>query len=84
MAHPVTDLCAIGVLLIDRESAYDPGVSNDRLLLGFKGEFNEMELRILRERTQAAIREKENLASCERSGGKQSKQCGKRVLANNP
>ncbi|MCP4283026.1 MAG: helix-turn-helix domain-containing protein [Gammaproteobacteria bacterium] len=48
----------MGVLLIDRESVYDPHASNDRLLLGLKGEFSEMELRILRERSQAAIQEK--------------------------
>ncbi len=57
--HTLLELCAVvGVLLIDWESVYDPGASNDRLLLGLKGEFSEMELRILRERSQAAIQEK--------------------------
>ena len=57
--HTLLELCGVvGVLLIDRESVYDPQASNDRLLLGLKGEFSEMELRILRERSQAAIQEK--------------------------
>lgn len=57
--HTLLELCAVvGVLLIDRESVYDPYTSNDRLLLGLKGEFSEMELRMLRERSQAAIQEK--------------------------
>ncbi len=57
--HTLLALCGVvGVLLIDRESVYDPQASNDRLLLGLKGEFSEMELRILRERSQAAIQQK--------------------------
>ena len=57
--HTLLEICGVvGVLLIDRESVYDPGVSNDRLLLGLKGEFSELELRMLSERSQAAIREK--------------------------
>ncbi len=57
--HTLLEVCAvIGVLLIDREAVYDPRTSNDRLLLGLKGEFSEMELRILNERSQAAILEK--------------------------
>ncbi len=57
--HTLLELCGVvGVLLIDRESVYDPHISNDRLLLGLKGEFSEMELRILSERSQAAIQEK--------------------------
>jgi DNA invertase Pin-like site-specific DNA recombinase len=47
--HTLLEICGvIGVLLIDRESVYDPRTSNDRLLLGLKGEFSELELRILR------------------------------------
>ncbi len=57
--HTLLEVCAVvGVLLIDRESVYDPHASNDSLLLGLKGEFSEMELRMLRERSQAAILEK--------------------------
>ena len=57
--HTLLELCGVvGTLLIDRDAIYDPHASNDRLLLGFKGEFSEMELRVLRERSQAAIQEK--------------------------
>ena len=57
--HTLLELCGVvGTLLIDRDCIYDPRSSNDRLLLGLKGEFSEMELRILRERSQAAIEEK--------------------------
>jgi len=57
--HTLLELCGVtGTLLIDRDTIYDPQSSNDRLLLGFKGEFSEMELRVLRERSQAAIQEK--------------------------
>jgi len=57
--HTLLELCAtVETLLIDRDAIYDPATSNDRLLLGFKGEFSEMELRVLRERSQAAIQEK--------------------------
>ncbi len=57
--HTLLEMCGIvGVLLIDRESVYDLHRSNDRLLLGLKGEFSEMELRTLRERSQTAIQEK--------------------------
>ena len=50
--------CVVDTLLIDPEASYDTKLSNDRLLLGLKGEFSEMELRILRERSQAAIKQK--------------------------
>lgn len=57
--HTLLELCGVvDTLLIDHDSVYDPSSSNDRLLLGLKGEFSEMELRILRERSQAAIQEK--------------------------
>ncbi|NOZ52616.1 MAG: recombinase family protein [Gammaproteobacteria bacterium] len=57
--HTLLELCGVvGTLLIDRDAIYDPHTSNDRLLLGFKGEFSEMELRVLREHSQAAIQEK--------------------------
>ena len=50
--------CVVDTLLIDPQASYDPQLSNDRLLLGLKGEFSEMELRILHERSQAAIKQK--------------------------
>lgn len=57
--HTLLELCAVvNTLLIDPESVYNTQLSNDRLLLGLKGELSEMELRTLRERSQAAIKEK--------------------------
>jgi len=57
--HTLLEVCAVvGVLLIDQGAVYDPGSSDDRLLLGLKGEFSEMELRVLSERSQAAILQK--------------------------
>lgn len=57
--HSLLEVCGVvGTLLIDHDSIYSPETSNDRLLLGLKGEFSEMELRVLRERSQAAIKEK--------------------------
>ena len=35
---------------------YDPKLVNDRLLLGLKGTFSELELSILRQRSQEALR----------------------------
>jgi DNA invertase Pin-like site-specific DNA recombinase len=57
--HTLLEICGImNTLLIDPGAIYDPNLSNDRLLLGLKGEMSTMELSLLRERSQAAIREK--------------------------
>jgi DNA invertase Pin-like site-specific DNA recombinase len=57
--HTLLEFCGIvNTLLIDRGMVYDLKLSNDRLLLGFKGEFSEMELRVFQERSQAAIKAK--------------------------
>lgn len=57
--HTLLELSGlVEVLLIDHTNIYDPMLSDDRLLLGLKGEMSAMELRILRERSQAALREK--------------------------
>jgi DNA invertase Pin-like site-specific DNA recombinase len=57
--HTLLEICGImKTLLIDPGAIYDPNLSNDRLLLGLKGEMSTMELSLLRERSQAAIREK--------------------------
>jgi len=45
-------------LLVDAEGIYDPGLLNDRLLLGLKGTMSEFELGILRQRAQEAYRQK--------------------------
>lgn len=57
--HTLLEYCGIvNTLLVDQETVYNLQLSNDRLLLGFKGEFNEMELRAMQERSQAAIKAK--------------------------
>src|SRR5918998_6465650 len=45
--HPVL---SDKLLVIDEEGVYDPGLYNDRLLLGFKGTMSEAELQWLRSR----------------------------------
>jgi DNA invertase Pin-like site-specific DNA recombinase len=45
------ELCSLsGVLLADPDGVYDPGVYNDRLLLGLKGTMSEAELYLIRQR----------------------------------
>ena len=48
----------VGCLLIDEDGVYDPRrLVNDRLLLGMKqSTFSELELSILRQRSQEALR----------------------------
>ena len=53
------EFCGIvGALLIDAQAIYDPGLTNDRLLLGIKGTISEMEVATFRERAQAALLQK--------------------------
>jgi len=57
--HTLLEICGImKTLLIDPGAIYDTNLLNDRLLLGLQGEMSTMELTLLRERSQAAIREK--------------------------
>ena len=57
--HHLIDLCAMtDTLVIDYEGIYDPGLANDRLLLGLKGSLSEYELDILRQRAQEALLQK--------------------------
>jgi excisionase family DNA binding protein len=57
--HTLLEFCSIvGALLIDAETIYDPGLTNDRLLLGMKGTISEMEVATFRERAQAALLQK--------------------------
>ena len=46
----------VNCLIIDEDGVYDPKLVNDRLLLGMKGTFSELELSILRQRSQEALR----------------------------
>jgi DNA invertase Pin-like site-specific DNA recombinase len=49
--HQLLELCSVsGVLLADPDGVYDPGVYNDRLLLGLKGTMSEAELYLIRQR----------------------------------
>ena len=55
--HTLLEFCAlVGTLIIDEDGVYDPQLVNDRLLLGMKGTFSELELSTLRQRSQEALR----------------------------
>jgi excisionase family DNA binding protein len=55
--HTLLEFCAfVSSLIIDEDGIYDPRLINDRLLLGLKGTFSELELSILRQRSQEALR----------------------------
>lgn len=49
--HQLLEICALfGTLIADLDGIYDPSDYNDRLLLGLKGSFSEIELHILKQR----------------------------------
>jgi DNA invertase Pin-like site-specific DNA recombinase len=51
------ELCGlVNCLIIDENTVYDPRIANDRLLLGIKGVFSELELSVIRQRSQEALR----------------------------
>jgi DNA invertase Pin-like site-specific DNA recombinase len=51
--YRLLEICALSdTLVIDEEGVYDPGLYNDRLLLGFKGTMSEAELHWLHQRLQ--------------------------------
>jgi excisionase family DNA binding protein len=55
--HTLLEFCAlVGSLIIDEDGIHDPRLANDRLLLGMKGTFSELELSTLRQRSQEALR----------------------------
>src|SRR6266852_6956739 len=57
--HHLIELCGmVGAVVIDPDGIYDPGIINDRLLLGLKGTMSEFELSLLRQRSLEAIRQK--------------------------
>jgi DNA invertase Pin-like site-specific DNA recombinase len=57
--HTLLEVCGImRTILVDQEAIYDLNLSNDRLVLGLKGEMSTMELSLLKERSQAAIQHK--------------------------
>ncbi len=52
--HTLIEFCAlVNCLIIDEDGIYDPKLKNDRLLLGMKGTFSELELSILRQRSSS-------------------------------
>ena len=55
--HTLLEFCAlVGTLILDEDGVYDPRSPNDRLLLGMKGTLSEMELSLLRQRSQEALK----------------------------
>ena len=55
--HTLLEFCAlVSSLIIDEDGVYDPRLVNDRLLLGMKGAFSELELSMFRQRSQEALR----------------------------
>jgi DNA invertase Pin-like site-specific DNA recombinase len=57
--HHLIELCGlVRAIVIDPDGVYDPGILNDRLLLGLKGTMSEAELHLLRARLQGGIRNK--------------------------
>ena len=57
--HHLIELCGlVRALVVDPDGIYDPGLLNDRLLLGLKGTMSEFELNLLRQRCLEAIRQK--------------------------
>jgi len=59
--HQVLEMCSLfDVLIIDRDTVYDPSLPNDRLWLGMQGSFSEYEVKQMQIRAREAIM---NLAS---------------------
>lgn len=57
--HTLLEFCGlVGTLIVDEEGIYDPRQPNDRMLLGLKGTFSEMELSMFRQRSVEAKRQK--------------------------
>ena len=53
------EMCrVVDTILVDQEAVYAPRHGNDRLLLGLKGQLNEYEIDLLRQRSMAARDEK--------------------------
>src|SRR6478672_614789 len=55
--HTLLEFCAfVNTLIIDEDGVSDPRLINDRLLLGLKGTFSELELAMFRQRSREALR----------------------------
>ena len=56
--HRLLEFCrVVDTLIIDHDGIYDPRHPNDGLVLGLKGTMSEVELSMLRQRSQEAIRQ---------------------------
>ena len=54
--HRLLEICALSdTLILDEDGVYDPGLFNDRLLLGLKGTLSEAELHVLRARMRGGL-----------------------------
>jgi hypothetical protein len=71
--HTLLEFCTlVNCLIIDEDGVYDPKLVNDRLLLGLKGTFSELELSILRQRRIGSRRSCRSIwppVSGQRAGG---------------
>src|SRR5215468_1073898 len=57
--HMLIEFCGlVATIIVDEDGIYDPRHPNDRLLLGMKGTMSELELSLLRQRSQEALRQK--------------------------
>ncbi|MCP4741750.1 MAG: recombinase family protein [Actinomycetales bacterium] len=57
--HHLLELCGmVGARVIDGEGVHDPGIPNDRLVLGLKGTMSEFELTTMRKRLVEAAQAK--------------------------
>ena len=55
--HTLLEFCGlVNCLIVDEDGIYDAKQVNDRLLLGLKGAFSELELSTFRQRSQEALR----------------------------
>lgn len=54
--HRLLDMCAVSAtLILDEDGLYNPGLFNDRLLLGLKGTMSEAELYMIRARLRGGM-----------------------------
>jgi DNA invertase Pin-like site-specific DNA recombinase len=57
--YRLLDLCGVTDTIVgDLDGLYHPGVMNDRILLGMKGMYSEIELHMIRQRLDGGIRNK--------------------------